>query len=160
MIYDLLRQDQGICNEPYRPIDHDYFDIDGFSTHLVADKRRLMNNRISNWAIIASKILFWIIGILAIYWLILKLTNHSPTVIDLILSLQIATITILVGFMYKTAKHMGKVENYMRGSDKKFNALANDFKKHVRDMHPVKTDVEIIKSAVKRLMKCKNYKPA
>jgi hypothetical protein len=89
-----------------------------------------MKNKTYEWIMVTSKFLFLMIAALLIYWLVLKLTNHSPTAEQLLIGLQIMTITLLVGLMCKTFMHMGKVEQYMKESDRRFYALAKDFKRH------------------------------
>jgi hypothetical protein len=67
---------------------------------------------------------------LVICWLLLKLTNHSPTAEQLLIGIQIMNLTLLVGFMCKAFMHMGKAEQFMKDSDRRFFALAKDFKRH------------------------------
>jgi glucan phosphoethanolaminetransferase (alkaline phosphatase superfamily) len=113
---------------------------------------------------IISKILFWLLSCLAIYWIILKLTDHSPTVEYVLIAMMSITISGVFGiiiFLFvatgKVNKHMGKVENYIRTSDKRFFALASDFKKYCRStdrrLRNLEKDVHIIKNDVKHLMK-------
>jgi hypothetical protein len=39
----------------------------------------MMKEKTADWLIMLSKIASWVLSVLAIYWIILKLTNHSPT---------------------------------------------------------------------------------
>jgi uncharacterized membrane protein len=109
----------------------------------MADKRSvIMNKRLLDGLSIISKIVMWALGVLVIYWLILKLTGHSPTYDQLILAIVsilatgfFAFIIYFIQFSNRVYQHMGRVENHMKDSDRRFHALANDFKTHIKEMH-------------------------
>ncbi len=119
---------------------------------LALNKGVNMNKDILDWVIITSKLLMWGMSILAIYWLILKLTNHSPTVEELILVIlgiiggYLATITVLVFKIWGELKSMkSNLCNHTRECDRRFYALAKDFKntdsefrKHMMKYHQAK----------------------
>ncbi len=92
------------------------------------------------------KIFIWALGLLVIYWIILKLTGHSPTTEAVLMTAisLIGTITIgLVGFCLKMSFEIGKMKSdlhytknmvYVMAKDlkelkKDFNALSNSFNK-------------------------------
>ncbi len=54
-----------------------------------------------------------ILLIMAIGLVWYKITGHSPTLTDLILGLQVATLTLLVGFIYHFGKFQGKAEHFI-----------------------------------------------
>ena len=94
------------------------------------------------WIQIGAKILFWCLSVILIYWLILKLTGHSPTTDQVIITLLVALCTTFAGFVIfsirftnKVCEHIGKVNQYMKESDRRFFALARDFKKHLEKCH-------------------------
>ena len=96
----------------------------------MADERRDMKMRIDEIVMHISKMLAWILSIIAIYWLLLKLTGHSPTTDQLSLMVQGITLTVLIKHVIKTEKHMTATEKHMNECDRRFYALARDFRRH------------------------------
>ena len=85
--------------------------------------------------IIFCKVIFLVLSAITIYGLILKLTNHSPTIEQLLMSstgilatLQIATLGILIKFMSETNRFRGRVEHHIKECDRRFYNLAKDWK--------------------------------
>jgi len=93
----------------------------------MADTDVNMKKKILDWIETIFKIFFWVIGALMIYWLLLKITGHSPTELQLIMGLQIATITILVKHIIDTNRAIGKFDCHKKECDRRFYALAKDF---------------------------------
>jgi hypothetical protein len=81
------------------------------------------------------KVFSWVLLAVVIYWLILKLTNHSPTLLEIFFGMQMTINVVMLGFMYRVSKHMGRVEQYMKDNDRRFAALASDFKRHLKEEH-------------------------
>lgn len=82
-----------------------------------------------------SKAIYWILYGIAIISclavisaLLSKLTGHSPTTLDMVLTLQGANLAILIGLGYKFSEFKGRVEEWMAGHKREFWALATDFK--------------------------------
>ncbi len=93
----------------------------------MADKRNLK----SEYVQLATKIVIWILGSILIYWLILKLTGHSPTMDQLILIGE----GLIIGFLFKLQRdiHENRIEIKInrikiKNIDRNFIALAKDFK--------------------------------
>ncbi|MDP2750716.1 MAG: hypothetical protein Q8O89_07850 [Nanoarchaeota archaeon] len=72
-------------------------------------------------------------GILVlIYWLILKLTNHSPSANQILLSFVsiIAALTLFIlGFTINNCIDIAKMKTELKYANKKLDALCSDFKK-------------------------------
>ncbi len=77
-----------------------------------------------------------IIIVIGMVWY--KITGHSPTLTDFILGFQIATLTLLVGFIYHFGKFQGKAEHFIDGN--------SDLKERI-----IKVEMEI--GGVKRILK-------
>ncbi|MBU1198683.1 MAG: hypothetical protein KKF46_02205 [Nanoarchaeota archaeon] len=81
--------------------------------------------------------LFWIYVILGsaviVYFIILKLTGHSPTTDTIILTMLSVILAGLLGGSITVGTHIGKVNEFMKNSDRRFAALARDFKEHLKE---------------------------
>ena len=64
-----------------------------------------------NWFDRTMTIYIWILGVLLIYWILLKLTNHSPTVDQMIL----VGVGILGGLLFKQQYDIGKLDGKFEG---------------------------------------------
>ena len=96
-----------------------------------------MNQKILEWLIIASKLALWVFAGIIVYWLLLKLTGHSPTIEEIILmfcgmifTLVLGIASILIKFMVDVNRFMVRIDEHKRECDRRFYALAGDFKKH------------------------------
>ena len=94
-----------------------------------------MSDRL-DWVLLICKLLFWFLSIWAIYWLILKVTGHSPTAVEIMIVMQSITLGFLVAIIIFLFKFYGefrsldtKVSYHIRECDRRFYALAKDFKK-------------------------------
>ncbi|MFO8016164.1 MAG: hypothetical protein R6U32_03605, partial [Candidatus Woesearchaeota archaeon] len=70
---------------------------------------------------------------LVIYWLVLKITGHSPTseaVIMIVMGALTALVCLNLSFTFNIMKDLGDIKRYIKESDKRFYALAGDFRKH------------------------------
>ena len=89
-------------------------------------------NKIINIVIWIFTILAWAIGLLSIYWIILKLTGHSPTEFQMLTALIVAnlglTFTMAIGIFYK----LGKMSSDISFLKSQFSTLARDFKEHAK----------------------------
>lgn len=89
-------------------------------------------NKIINVAIWVFTVITWAVGLLSIYWIILKLTGHSPTEFQMLTALIVAniglTFTIAVGVFYKLGKMSSDI-SFLKGQ---FSTLARDFKEHAK----------------------------
>lgn len=86
-----------------------------------------------------------IAGIIVTALIWYKITGHSPTALDLVMALQVATIGIVAGLGYKFAEFKGKMEEWTRGHEQKFAALATDFKASQIDFRKMQSDTAEIK---------------
>src|SRR3989344_9552287 len=73
-----------------------------------------------------------IASIVLIYLIFLKLTGNSPTNDQIMLTMLSVILAGMIGGSIKVGMHMGKTEQFMEDYNRKFNALADDFKAHVR----------------------------
>ena len=89
----------------------------------------------SDYFIISLKVIMWILGILVISMLLLKLTNHSPTLDQVIVTLLGVILAAIFTFSYTIGTHIGEVRSYMKESDRRFYAFVNDYKSHIKTMH-------------------------
>jgi amino acid transporter len=97
----------------------------------------MMRKETTDWMVAVSKILSWILSIIAIYWILLKLTNHSPTTDQIMLAVLgiIATgIFAIIGILIKMTGDITDIKadlrNHTRECDRRFYTLARDFKRH------------------------------
>jgi hypothetical protein len=88
--------------------------------------------------LIVTKVLTWTLSVIAIYWLILKLTNHSPTEIQAIFVLVGVIFSAISGmfvlgvrFAMKVSKHMGKVEQCMKENNRRLGALEFELRRYI-----------------------------
>lgn len=78
--------------------------------------------------------LYVIIGaIVLIYFLLLKLTGHSPTIDTIILTMLSVILAGLIGDGLTLGIHIGKFNEFIKNSNQKFQSLANDFKEHLKN---------------------------
>ena len=82
-------------------------------------------------ALMGLRICAWLISILVIWWLILKLTGHSPTTDQITLAFASGIMIYVVRINGKLERLMGEFKMYRKESDRRFFALAKDFKKHL-----------------------------
>ncbi len=89
-------------------------------------------NKFMKTAIWVFTIITWAVGILSIYWILLKLTGHSPTEFQMLTALAVAniglTFTMAIGIFYKLGKMSSDI-SFLKGQ---FSTLARDFKEHVK----------------------------
>ncbi len=101
-----------------------------------------MRQRLIDWLIIGSKIAEWLFACTVIYWLVLKLTGHSPTIEEIILmfcgmifTLVLGIAGILIKFMVDVNRFMVRAEDHRRECDRRFYSLAKDYKHHFNEYH-------------------------
>ncbi len=81
-----------------------------------------------------------IVGIIlcsvSIYWIYLKLTNHSPTLSDVIMNLSVGLIAAMVPFIInyfmKTSQKLERIETSIKYE---FKELRKDFQTHLERYH-------------------------
>ncbi|MFO8015595.1 MAG: hypothetical protein R6U32_00675, partial [Candidatus Woesearchaeota archaeon] len=72
------------------------------------------------------KMTIWVFGGLVIYWLVLKITGHSPTseaVIMIVMGALTALVCLNLSFTFNIMKDLGDIKRYIKESDKRFYAL-------------------------------------
>lgn len=82
---------------------------------------------------ILLKVLVWILGIIAVYWLILKIMGHSPTseaVMLIVLSVLTTLVSMVISMMFKMNREMGEVRRDVKRIKGLIYAFINDFKDH------------------------------
>lgn len=77
-----------------------------------------MKKTINN--IITTVLIF--LGIIAIYMLLLKLTNHSPTLEQI----NIAITGLMAGIVYKMKFHLGKITEFMENTKESIREIKED----------------------------------
>ncbi len=77
------------------------------------------------------------LGFWTIYWLFLKITGHSPTFDEITLALLTGMATVILTLLVKISGEIselkGKFDMHTRHADKRFEALAADFKAHAEN---------------------------
>lgn len=110
------------------------------------------------WYIVFLRFIAILIGVLVIYWVILKITGHSPTfelVVSVIGGVISIALTALIAFMVKLYGEMGEVKvelKYMKkGINHGFRAVKEDIGYLKSDVTCLKSDVSSLKSDVSSL---------
>lgn len=103
------------------------------------------NKKIRPTSLILLKIVVWILGMIAVYWLILKITGHSPTseaVMLIVLSILTTLVSLVISMMFKMNREMGEVRRdmrYMKVDMKRMNgmlyAIMKDFREFKNHTH-------------------------
>lgn len=94
-----------------------------------------MKNKLNIYLLVLGKVVVWILGIAVIIMLLMKLTDHSPTADQIMISMLGAMFAAILTFGYVFGTHMGRVERFMKESDRRFYAFARDYRKHLETMH-------------------------
>lgn len=89
-----------------------------------------------------------LIVVIALIWY--KITGHSPTLLDLVVGLQIATVIVLFGCCSHFSEFKGKTEEFMSEYKQKFGLLAMDFKALQAAVRKMQSDISEIKRIVSR----------
>lgn len=78
-----------------------------------------------------ATIYVWVAGGILIYWLILKITGHSPTALDILIVLN----TVILSAMIIGGLTIGIKLGNLERTSKQFDSLSRDFKKHLELYH-------------------------
>ncbi len=92
-------------------------------------------------------VIIWIFGILIIYWLVLKLTNHSPTIEQV----AVGIFVLVNSLVFKNEYKLGKFDEFKDNTTKELSFIRNKVDKIDRletDINYIKTDIAYIKSKV------------
>jgi len=84
------------------------------------------------------KIVIWVLGVIVIYWLLLKITGHSPTSETVFIGVFGAIVTlmgIMLSFIINIKGEIGEIKRFMKESDRRFYALARDFREFKNHVH-------------------------
>src|SRR3989344_58347 len=87
------------------------------------------NERINKIIYWTTNFYVWIAGAILIFWLTLKITGHSPQPVEILLGLNTAIITCLLGGGLYIGKKLGKLERLTI----QFDSLAKDFKSEMKN---------------------------
>lgn len=100
------------------------------------------NKKFEDGALFVSKALFkiivWVLGAILIYWILLKITGHSPpseTVFMGAFGIIITLVTIMFGFVFNISRDIGEIKRFMKESDRRFYALARAFERFKHNSH-------------------------
>lgn len=120
---------------------------------------KMKRHKIEDWIFIKiPTVLIWVLGIIAIYWIFLKLTNHSPTFEQV----GVVILGIVGSLVFKHNGQIGELKQFKDYSEKEFvrvntkldkidNELGNvklDITSLKSDMSNIKSDISFIKSRV------------
>jgi len=89
-------------------------------------------------------IIIWIFGILIIYWLVLKLTNHSPTIEQVGVGIFVLIATLVFKNEYKS----GRIDEFRSNTEKELSLIKNKVDKIESDVIYLKSDISHIKSDI------------
>ena len=98
-----------------------------------------------NWFDKTMTIYVWILGVILIYWILLKLTNHSPTIDQLTL----VGVGILGGLLFKQQYDIGKLdgkfESFKDSCNKEFARMDNRIEKVESRLTKIEESLSMIK---------------
>lgn len=89
-------------------------------------------------------LLIWVLSIIVIYWIILKLTNHSPTIEQIIAGFG----GIISTFMFHHHYKLGRLDEFKKQTEKEFERTHNKLDKIDSEISILKIDVASIRSDV------------
>lgn len=100
------------------------------------------NKKLEDYVLFVSKALFkiivWILGVILIYWILLKIMGHSPpseTVFMGAFGIIITLMTIMFGFVFNISRDIGEIKRFMMESDRRFYVLARNFERFKQHAH-------------------------
>lgn len=81
----------------------------------------------------AFKVIVWVFGIILVYWLLLKITGHSPTsetvfmgALGIIVTLHLFTL----GLVIRNSTDISDIKRHLKESDRRFYMLLKEFRSH------------------------------
>ena len=118
--------------------------------------------KVTEIMMLASKIVMWTLGPLLIYWLILKITGHSPTASSVLISLNAIIIGAFVAFsvaMFHMAGNIGgmkqqlrdlerRFDRYQEKTDGRFSRMDRRFSQIDKRLYNLESDMSIIKHSL------------
>lgn len=97
----------------------------------------------SSWAptfVVFSRLVGWIMMIWAIYWILLKLTGHSPTLAEISINISFGIVTVgstlfvvLFQMVYNLRNDVTQVQERTRNIERMVETVVNDLKQHIQD---------------------------
>ena len=110
----------------------------------MADKGYVGMKMRHRWVTLVSTVIFWILSIIAAYWIILKLTGHSPTSDQIVL--------VMLGFVttmtVKQSYGRGGINQKMVDFGRRLSGMARDMRKHTQDLGEMKIDIVGVKHEI------------
>ncbi len=91
-------------------------------------------------------IIVWILGIVLIYWLILKLTDHSPTFIQLVIVVGGIIGTLVIRHHY----NFGRFDEFRHATAKEFARVTTKLDKLDADITLLRVELASIKSCLEK----------
>ena len=76
-----------------------------------------------DYADLILKIIITVFGMIAIYWLILKIIGRSPNLSEINLILIVMLLTATINFYYRFGKFEGRIEEFIDMSEITFRTL-------------------------------------
>ncbi|MBI2564570.1 hypothetical protein HYV79_01095 [Candidatus Woesearchaeota archaeon] len=97
-----------------------------------------------SWFEIITNIIIWSLGILLIYWLVLKLTNHSPT-FDQIIG---GALGILGTVLAKHHHTIGELKEFKENTKRELDYIRNKVDKIEFNTSNMQSEISFIKTEI------------
>lgn len=81
-----------------------------------------------------------VVGIIMIMVLVYKVLGHSPTATDIILGLQMLTITGVMSLAYNFGTFKGEVRQFMRNTEQRFLGIEATLKEIQKELKELRED--------------------
>ena len=102
-----------------------------FDTTINIEQKSKKISKIEKAIIWIATIYLWVAGVILIYWIILKITGHSPDAIDILIVLNSVILAAMLAGGLTIGIQLGKFSRVAN----QFDSLAKDFKKHMEIEH-------------------------
>lgn len=126
-----------------------------------------MREKVLFWVTLTAKVVMWILSVLAIYWIILKLTDHSPasdqvmlTVLSIIASGVFGLIALVIHFLMRFSHLAGKMDRHMHDSDRRFDRIEAKLEKVDERFQKIDERFDRVEHKIDRCLACRNFKAA
>ncbi len=86
----------------------------------------------------------WVLGAITIYWLILKLTGHSPTAMQIMMSIG----GFMSGLVIYHQQKLGQLAEFKRNTEKEFERMHHRFDKIENVLVTLQKDIAYIRAKV------------
>ncbi len=103
-----------------------------FWTNINGEDDIMKNETIFKLVMILLKIISIILAIISIYWIYLKITNHSPTLAEISIAISIAQFGIIVPALINIYKQLAEIKTTMKYE---FRDIKKELKDHIERGH-------------------------